>query len=184
MPTVLHRLTSFIATAVVSIIMATLVRGVSRKQQFANPHLHAAVSDGTPAPARYTLQKSVLVVLVLAVALGVAAASTYERSRAEREANAATGGEGLRAIAVMTHNGCAGCHTIPGVPGAQGTVGPKLDGSLSKRRYIAGTIPNSPENMVRWLQVAREINEKTAMPSTGITDQEARDVAAYLYALR
>jgi cytochrome c1 len=70
------------------------------------------------------------------------------------------------------------------VPGAQGLVGPRLDASLATRVYIGGVLSNNPENMVRWLRAARQLNPHTAMPSTGISEQEARDVAAYLYALK
>ncbi|MBZ9853245.1 c-type cytochrome, partial [Mesorhizobium sp. CA13] len=99
-------------------------------------------------------------------------------------ADAATGGVGARAVPIMLANGCAGCHTITGVPGAVGHVGPRLDASLSDRIYIGGVLANNPENMIRWIRSARDINPHTAMPSTGITEQQARDIAAYLYALR
>jgi mono/diheme cytochrome c family protein len=84
----------------------------------------------------------------------------------------------------MLANGCAGCHTISGVPSAQGKVGPPLDSSLSQKVYLAGNVPNNLENMIDWLRFSRRIDPHTAMPSTGISEQEARDVAAYLYALR
>ncbi|WP_342447701.1 c-type cytochrome [Mesorhizobium australicum] len=96
----------------------------------------------------------------------------------------ATGGLEARAIPIMIANGCSGCHTIPGVPGAQGQVGPRLDSSPADRVFIAGVLANNPENLIRWIRAAREINPHTAMPSTGITEQQARDIAAYLYALK
>jgi cytochrome c1 len=109
----------------------------------------------------------------------------HERTeRAEHEGNEAAGGIATRAIPIMTANGCAGCHTISGVPGAQGLAGPRLDASLATRVYIGGVLSNTPENMIRWIRAAREINPRTAMPSTAISEQEARDVAAYLYALK
>lgn len=84
----------------------------------------------------------------------------------------------------MMANGCAGCHTITGVPGAHGLVGPRLDATLATKVYVGGVLSNNPENLIRWIRAAREINPHTAMPSTGISEREARDVAAYLYALR
>jgi mono/diheme cytochrome c family protein len=92
--------------------------------------------------------------------------------------------ERAHAVSVMRANGCAGCHTISGVPGAHGKAGPKLDASLSSRRYIGGVLPNNRENMIRWLRSSREISPHTAMPSSGISEDEARDVADYLYSLR
>ncbi|PBB17935.1 c-type cytochrome [Mesorhizobium sp. WSM4313] len=123
-------------------------------------------------------------ILLLAAAVGAAALWTDRRERVRHESDVATGGVGARAIPIMTANGCSGCHTIPGVPGAQGQVGPRLDGSLAGRVYIGGVLANNPENLIRWIRSAREMNPHTAMPSTRITEQQARDIAAYLYALR
>ncbi|RVD60104.1 c-type cytochrome [Mesorhizobium sp. M2D.F.Ca.ET.185.01.1.1] len=127
-----------------------------------------------------------VIVGVVLLAIAIAAASLWidRLGRVQNESDVATGGMGARAIPIMTGNGCSGCHTIPGVPGAQGQVGPRLDGSLAGRVYIGGVLANNPENLVRWIRSAREINPHTAMPSTRITEQQARDIAAYLYALR
>ncbi|TPI32703.1 c-type cytochrome [Mesorhizobium sp. B3-1-6] len=125
-----------------------------------------------------------LAMSLLLAAVGLAALWTDRRDRVRHESDVATGGVGARAIPIMTANGCSGCHTIPGVPGAQGQVGPRLDGSLAGRVYIGGVLANNPENLIRWIRSAREINPHTAMPSMRITDQQARDIAAYLYGLR
>lgn len=123
---------------------------------------------------------------ILLLTMTVAAATLWidRRERLRHESDVATGGVGARAIPIMMANGCSGCHTIPGVPGAQGQVGPRLDGSLAGRVYIGGVLANNPENLIRWIRSAREINPHTAMPSTRITEQQARDIAAYLYGLR
>lgn len=79
--------------------------------------------------------------------------------------------------------GCAGCQSIPGVPGADGKVGPNLQGGAA-RLYIAGVTPNTPTTLIQWIEDPRPIDPKTAMPNTGISLMEARHVAAYLYMLR
>lgn len=79
--------------------------------------------------------------------------------------------------------GCGSCHTIPGVRGADGLVGPPLT-SFARRSFIGGTAPNTPENLVRWVQNPRTIEPHTAMPNLGLDDRQARAVAAYLYTLR
>ncbi|GAA4431286.1 hypothetical protein GCM10023169_35660 [Georgenia halophila] len=76
--------------------------------------------------------------------------------------------------------GCASCHAIPGVPGVEHGVGPDLD-NLEDRRYLAGQLPNRPEELIRWLQNPQEIAPGTVMPDMGVTEQDARDIAAYLY---
>jgi cytochrome c2 len=79
--------------------------------------------------------------------------------------------------------GCAGCHTIPGVPSAQGQVGPSLQG-FAARVYVGGVATNTPDTLIQWIENPRSLDPKTAMPVTGISRPEARHVAAYLYTLR
>jgi mono/diheme cytochrome c family protein len=77
---------------------------------------------------------------------------------------------------------CATCHEIPGIVGASRHVGPPLDG-IGSRKYIAGIIINNPENMVAWLQDPQRFDPLSAMPDLGVTEKDARDIAAYLYTL-
>ena len=79
--------------------------------------------------------------------------------------------------------GCGACHIIPGVVGANSTVGPSLS-DWPERLYIAGTLTNTPDNLIYWIQFPQEIAPGTAMPNLGVTEQDARDIAAYLYRLR
>jgi cytochrome c2 len=78
--------------------------------------------------------------------------------------------------------GCNACHTISGVPGAHGLVGPPLDG-IGSRQYIAGEVPNTAANMMRWIQHPHQIEPHTLMPEMNVTEQDSRDIAAYLYTL-
>jgi cytochrome c2 len=77
---------------------------------------------------------------------------------------------------------CGGCHSVPGVRGAAGRVGPPLD-DINARLYIAGVLPNSPQNLVRWIRDPRQIDPHTAMPDLNVGERDAQDIAAYLYAL-
>jgi cytochrome c1 len=79
--------------------------------------------------------------------------------------------------------GCGGCHIVPGIRQARGLVGPPLL-YFSERTMIAGELPNTPDNLVRWVENPRAIEPKTAMPDLGLTPEQANDVAAYLYTLR
>jgi mono/diheme cytochrome c family protein len=78
---------------------------------------------------------------------------------------------------------CATCHTIPGVVGAEATVGPPL-GAMGRRAYIAGVVPNTDAEMVRWLRDPRAVHARSAMPNLGVSERDARDMAAYLRTLR
>jgi cytochrome c1 len=95
----------------------------------------------------------------------------------------ALGGNPARGPAIAERYGCGSCHTIPGVTGARGLVGPPLLW-WSRRTFIAGELPNTPENLVRWIRDPQSVEPQTAMPALGLSDAEARDVAAYLYTLR
>lgn len=93
------------------------------------------------------------------------------------------GGDAARGRTAIASAGCGGCHTISGITGANGRVGATLDG-IGERSLIAGELPNTPENMTRWLLDPPAIEPTTAMPRLGLTDSTARDIAAYLYTLR
>jgi cytochrome c2 len=118
-----------------------------------------------------------VIVLVLVPVFGCS------RRDARDEARRLTGGEPAEGRWAIRKHGCQACHAIPGVTGADGLVGPPLDG-IGRRLYLAGHLPNTPENMMRWLQHPPQVHPPTAMPDTGVTDEEARDIAAYLYTLR
>lgn len=74
---------------------------------------------------------------------------------------------------------CATCHSIPGFVSAEHHVGPPLNG-IARRAFIGGVITNTPENMVRWLKNPQAVDPLSAMPPLGLTDQDARDIAAFL----
>ncbi|HEV7718351.1 MAG TPA: c-type cytochrome [Arsenicitalea sp.] len=101
-----------------------------------------------------------------------------------RDAVAVTGGNPARSRieALSIKYGCGGCHTIPGIAGATGRVGPNL-GNEASQIYVGGVITNSAENLTRWIVSPQVIDPMSAMPTTGISEDEARDITAYLYSL-
>jgi cytochrome c1 len=100
----------------------------------------------------------------------------------EKAARPISGGDVQRGEHAIYDRGCGACHVIPGVRGARGTVAQSLLG-FSQRTFIAGELPNTPDNLVRWVMNPPSIRPATAMPNLGIGSDEARDIAAYLYAL-
>jgi cytochrome c2 len=102
----------------------------------------------------------------------------------EREApRQVSGGDRARGQRLMAHYQCTACHAIPEVPGAVGNAGPPLE-QFGRRSYIAGGIPNTAPNLVRWLDNPPAMKPGTAMPDLGVSPEEARHMAAYLYSLR
>jgi cytochrome c len=94
-----------------------------------------------------------------------------------------TGGNPSAGKEKIDYYGCAACHEIPGVDIAQGRVGPSLQ-HIASRSYLAGKLPNSPQNMASWIQRPQEFLPHTAMPNMGISEADSRDITAYLYSLR
>lgn len=90
------------------------------------------------------------------------------------------GGDAERGRVVYLEYGCASCHATPDVPSVRKGVGPDLD-ELPDRLYLAGQIPNRPEELIRWIRHPQQIVPGTLMPDLGVTEQDARDIAAFLY---
>jgi cytochrome c oxidase assembly factor CtaG/cytochrome c2 len=102
---------------------------------------------------------------------------------AQKAAAEITGGSPRRGEAAIERYGCRTCHTIPGVPGADGEVGPNLAG-IRSRAYVAGMLPNNPANLMKWIQNPKDVNPKTVMPNMQVTPADAKDISAYLYTLQ
>jgi cytochrome c1 len=83
----------------------------------------------------------------------------------------------------LTQYACNACHRIPGVTGSDVHVGPALAG-IGGRGLIAGRLPNTPEQMVRWLRDPQAVDPLTTMPNLQVGEADARDIAAYLATLR
>lgn len=78
--------------------------------------------------------------------------------------------------------GCGSCHTVPGVKGADGLVGPPLT-KFGSRSYIAGELVNSGPNLQHWVMDPQAVEPGTAMPDLGVSATDAEDIAAYLFTL-
>ncbi len=96
---------------------------------------------------------------------------------ASGEADAERGKRALRQY------GCIACHEIPGEVGPEARLGPTLHG-IGSRLMLGGVLPNSPENMARWLRAPQAFSPHSAMPVLGVTERDARDMAAHLATLR
>src|SRR5206468_11194395 len=101
-------------------------------------------SDPPSTGGRFALVFAAAIIVLALGAIGLG----QMRDRAAI-AQSITGGDSARAPRLITRYGCGGCHTIAGVPGADGRVGPALE-SLIERVYIAGALQNTPDNLVAW----------------------------------
>lgn len=133
-----------------------------------------------PATSRRRAARRVIAALLVALPL---ASACEPADGAVASANQITGGDADRGRELIRSYGCGTCHSVPGVTGASGLVGPPL-GGIASRSYIGGVLPNAPDNMLRWLLNPRAVDSLTAMPNVGLTVSDARHIAAYLYTLR
>ena len=93
------------------------------------------------------------------------------------------GGDPKRGRVALTQYACNACHMIPGVTGSEVYVGRPLD-DLARRKFIAGNLPNTQENLMRWIQDPKSVDPQTAMPDQGVSTRDAQDISAYLLTLR
>ena len=100
-----------------------------------------------------------------------------------RTSAASAVGDPVKGQALIVSVGCYTCHTIPGVDRAHGRVGPPLT-EFGQRTMIAGMLPNTPTNLVRWIRNPQAIVPGNAMPDADLSDEDARNIAAYLYTLQ
>jgi cytochrome c2 len=95
----------------------------------------------------------------------------------------ALGGDPQNGKLLLRQFACGSCHEIPGVAAARGKVGPPLAG-VATRVYLAGVLPNTPEQMAAFIRAPHKADPKTAMPDMGVSEAHARDMVAYLYTLK
>ena len=81
---------------------------------------------------------------------------------------------------LMITKGCSSCHQLTKLPAAKGLVGPPLD-KMASQSYIAGVLPNSRENLTKFLLDPKKFHSDTAMPTPDISEQEARHITDYLF---
>jgi len=116
---------------------------------------------------------------VLAMCLALSAGE----SKASESWSEPVGGDPRRGAAEIRDVGCGACHRIPGIAGADGLVGPPLD-FISRRIYLAGVLRNTPQNMMAWLQNPQKFVPGNAMPNMNLSEEQSRNITAYLYTVK
>jgi cytochrome c2 len=141
-----------------------------------------APSDTTRPPTAfpYGLTAALLLASLVVALAALGWRSWQSGAQAAAVAKALTRGDPSRAPALITKYGCGGCHTIPGAPGADGKVAGPL-GGMRARVYVGGVARHDADTLIRWIVAPQSISPRSAMPVTGISEGEARDVAAFLY---
>ncbi|MET0536232.1 MAG: cytochrome c [Steroidobacter sp.] len=84
-----------------------------------------------------------------------------------------------RAQLMLRQYACDNCHIIEGMVGPVTHVGPSLE-NWRERKYIAGVLPNTPENLVRWIVDPQGVSPHTLMPDLKVIEPHAQHMARYL----
>ncbi|MGH8990869.1 MAG: cytochrome c oxidase subunit II [Acidimicrobiia bacterium] len=85
--------------------------------------------------------------------------------------------------------GCISCHTVVGVDGALGRVGPNLTHLKSRKTFAGAVFDNTAENLKRWVRDPPAMkpmrpDEGTGMPDQDLSDEAVERVVAYLETLK
>ncbi len=81
---------------------------------------------------------------------------------------------------ILKSKSCGGCHYIPGIPGAMGTIGPSLKGLRNRTMIAGGKLENTPENLREWLKNPKSILPETMMPNLGLEDAQIQVLIEFL----
>lgn len=119
--------------------------------------------------------RAILPIVAMPLLLGCGPSMEHDRPQVQ-------GGDPERGRSAIAHYECGVCHVIPGIAHATGRTGPSL-ASYARFPYLAGKFPQQPDLLVRWIVDAPSLSPQTAMPAMAMSEQQARDIAAYLYGL-
>lgn len=78
---------------------------------------------------------------------------------------------------------CSSCHTIRGTS-ARGTFGPDLTHLMSRQTIASGLIPNTEDNLVKWIKDPDAMKPGALMPAMKLSDAQINQIAQYLVTLK
>ena len=85
--------------------------------------------------------------------------------------------------ALFITKACFACHAIRGTI-ARGVVGPDLTHLMSRDTIASGSVPNTPENLRKWVRNPGTFKPGSLMPAQDVTDQELDQIVGYLLTLK
>jgi cytochrome c oxidase subunit II len=78
---------------------------------------------------------------------------------------------------------CINCHAVNGTV-ANGRFGPDLTHLMSRDTLASGAMPNTPENLARWIDNPDSFKSGSLMPSMHLTKDQIDQITAYLVTLK
>jgi cytochrome c oxidase subunit 2 len=109
----------------------------------------------------------------------------YAAWRGQQLASASDPSDALaqRGRQIFERSSCAGCHTVRG-SSAQGTLGPDLTHLMSRQTIAAGTLANTPADLLHWIRDPQAVKPGTTMPAVPLAADDLRAVIAWLGTLQ
>jgi len=78
---------------------------------------------------------------------------------------------------------CANCHAIGGTSAAANAA-PDLTHLAARSQLAAGVIPNTPQDLARWLRNPQQLKPGCQMPNFSLNEDQVTQLVAYLEGLR
>jgi cytochrome c oxidase subunit II len=78
---------------------------------------------------------------------------------------------------------CVNCHRIRGTSAA-GSYAPDLTHVMSRETLASGILPNSRDNLQKWIADPQKVKPGCLMPAFGLSAEDLKDIVDYLATLR
>ncbi len=103
--------------------------------------------------------------------------------RQQQPASPPSAVQAMKGAGLFMEKNCVNCHSINGLV-TRGHVAPDLTHVASRETLAAGTLPNTPANLSRWLKNPQAVKKGVNMPRLGLSDEQIKYLAAYLEGLK
>lgn len=84
--------------------------------------------------------------------------------------------------AIFEQNACINCHAVAGTV-ANGRFGPDLTHLMSRDTIASGTLPNTRDNLEKWIKDPDAWKPGCLMPAMKLSDQDVAQITSYLVTL-
>ena len=107
----------------------------------------------------------------------------------QREAATPTSADAAAGEELVAAKGCGSCHTINGLEGVEGKVGPDLTHVASRQTFAGAIFDFNDVNLRKWLrdppgQKPMSPDNGQGMPNLGLSEEEITQLIAYLKTLK
>jgi len=91
--------------------------------------------------------------------------------------------EARRGQQLFLSSPCVTCHTVRGTD-AGSRVGPDLTHVATRSFIAAGTLPNTRDNLARWVRDSQSVKPGNTMPTMSLTPEDVQAIVTYLQSLK